>query len=110
MRKIIIAVILGLSLVGNAKAESEVEFSPEFYDMQKVFEQMSPDQQADVLEQAESLQLELEKMSPAQQQKLYEDSLGAMSKIDFNLVDASKLDTTQQLSVDQIDSRMQKLK
>ena len=109
MRKIVLfsAAIFSIFISISAQAEEpQVSFSPEFAEIMKIYQQMTPQQRTEVMEQAKNIQAELEKMPPEERQRLYSNAASAVKTIDFDKVDVSKIDTSKQVNVSQVDEFM----
>jgi len=116
MRKFILSIAVFFSLSVAAHAEEApagsppISFSPEFAQVMQIYQQMTPQQKAEVMEQAKRIQAELEKMPPEERQRLYSNAADAAKNIDFNNLDVSKIDTSKQVTVSQVDDFMDKTK
>lgn len=86
-----------------AFAEQEVSLGAEFSEIMAVYNAMTPEQKADVLDNAKKVQAELGKMSAAEQQAYYDRARQWVQNNDFSKVDPTKLDTSRDLSLDDVD-------
>jgi catalase len=107
MRKIIIYIGVLLSFgISASAAEQQVSFGSEFAEIRRLYEEMTPEQRAEVLAQAKKIQAEIAAMPIAERQRLYSDAAAAVKTIDFDKVDVSKIDTSKQVSLSQVDEMM----
>lgn len=89
-----------------ALAEKGVSLGAEFSEIMAVYNAMTPEQKAEVLVNAKKVQAELAKMSPAEQKEYYDRARQWVQSNDFSNVDPTKLDTSRDLSLDDVDGYM----
>jgi acyl-CoA reductase-like NAD-dependent aldehyde dehydrogenase len=94
---------LMLSVSANAGEPQILNPTPEFSEIMKIYNNMTPEQRNEVVKTAQNVQAELAKKSPAERQEYWRKAKVAMKNIDFKNVDPSKLDTSKQVSLDQVD-------
>lgn len=90
------------SLSVEANADELKLTDPRLKEFQKLIDQMSPQQKADILEQSKKVLAELEKLSPAEISELKKGVIQAKEEFDFESIDASKIDTSQPVSTKRV--------
>lgn len=108
MKKNILIVVSLFFTSFSVQAEDSqiINPSPEFAEIFKLYEQMTPEQRAEVLASAKKIQAELAAMPIAERQRLYGEAAAAVKTIDFNKVDVSKIDTSRNISVSEVEEMM----
>lgn len=104
MKKFLISMSAVFLLSVSANAEQQIlNPTPEFAEIFKIYNKMTPEQRAEVMATAQKVQDELATKNPAERQEYWRKAKEAMNNIDFDKVDPSKLDTKRQIDLEDVD-------
>ena len=99
MRRFLLIALILLAPLGASAQDNDIKLSdPRLIDYQVLIDQMTPEQRAELLEQAAKVEAELKEMSPSEIAEIKKDVLEATKEIDFESVDAKSIDTAKPMA------------
>ena len=79
-----------------------------FGNVSDIYDQMSPEQKADVYKKAMSVMKELEEKSPEEIEQLKQQMLQMQNSLDFQTINTKKIDTKKDINLDKIQNDIDK--
>jgi hypothetical protein len=99
--------LLAISISNLSFAEDKTaadDFGNMPQELQKIYDQMTPEQRIEIMKQAEVVRKKLEAMTPQEREKLEKDAMGALKTIDTSKIDVKKIDTSKGKDLEGIQS------